>query len=443
MADTSKSISARTRLATLFDDGDFVEIDAVAGNDGGAKAGYGSVGGATVFAFSQGASESGDSLDSSSVRKLEKVYDLATKTGAPIVTIYDSLGVNVENGFESLESSSRLLKKMSEISGVVPQIAVVVGTCGGFYSMAAAMADVCVMSKKAELFLTPGFVDKAKGGEEENVGSAEFAEKAGVAAVIKDTETLAIAAASDIVKFFPLNNLAALPIFEFEAPATGEASIETLADKDSSVELFGGIGKHSRTVIATVGGMPCGIIETSGRLCRKDTGKSAKLVEVCDAFNIPVLTLVDSEGFKQSAENDRLGGILGAAKLAHVVAEATTVKVAVIKGRAIGSVYTVFCGRNAGCDVAIACEDAVISALEPAAAVNVLWNDRITTPDDIETLAAEYAKTEASAEKAAKAGLVDAVVSKNNVRSSVIATLDMLASKRVSRLPKKHGNLPF
>lgn len=436
-------MSAGTRLASLFDDGSFVEIDAAAGREKGAVAGYGSVGGATVFAFCQDSSCAGGALDRAGVRKLEKVYDLAAKTGAPVVTVYDSMGVNVEDSFESLDASSRLLRSMSELSGVVPQIAVVVGPCGGFYSLAAAMADVCIMSEKGELFLTPAFVDKAKGGSEKGVGTAEFAEKSGVAAMVCESETKAIAAASDVVKLLPLNNLSTLPIFEFEQPDAGEVSIETVADRNSAVELYKNIGAHSRTALASVGGIPCGIIETDGRLCRKDSAKCARLVELCDSFSIPVLSIVDSDGFLQSGSNDSLGGILNAAKLAHVMGEATTVKIAVIKGSATGQAFTVFCGKNAGCDVAYACEGAVISALEPKAAVNVLWSDRITVPDDIETLADEYAKTEASALKAAEAGLVDAVIPPADVRANVISALDMMAGKRVSRLPKKHGNLPL
>ncbi len=443
MAETSKKMSAATRLASLFDDGSFVEIDAAAGKEKGSVAGYGSVGGATAFAFCQDSSCAGGALDRAGVRKLEKVYDLAAKTGAPVVTIYDSQGVNVEDSFASLDASSSLLRRMSELSGVVPQIAVVVGPCGGFYSLAAAMADICIMSEKGELFLTPAFVDKAKGGDEEGVGTAAFAEKSGVAAIVCETETKAVAAASDVIKFLPLNNLAALPIFEFEQPDAGEVSIETVADRDSAVELFKNIGSASRVALASVGGTACGIIETNGRLCRKDSAKCAKLVEICDSFGIPVLSVVDSEGFLQSGSNDSLGGIVNAAKLAHVMGEATTVKVAVIKGSATGQAFTVFCGKNAGCDVAYACEGAVISALPPRAAVTMLWSDRITDPADIDTLAEEYAASEASARKAAEAGLVDAVISPADVRANVISALDMMAGKRVSRLPKKHGNLPF
>ncbi len=442
MSQTSKKLSASQRLASLFDDGVYYEIDAASGADCGAKAAYGSVGGATVFAFCQDAAASGCAVDSAQARKLAKVYDLAAKTGAPVVTVYDSKGVKLEDGFASLDAASGILGKVSELSGVVPQIAVVAGECAGFMAMMAAMADVCVMCKDAELFMTPAFLDADK--PEEKVGSADFAKKAGVAAIVCEDEAAALAKATEIARLLPLNNLAALPVFDFTAPvfAPENGAMRAVADADSVVELFEG-GCPTKTALATIGGTPCGLIELTGDICKGGSAKAAKLIQLCDAFNLPVVSFVNAQGFKKSAQADVTGAIRSAAVLAQVMAEATTAKISHVTGDAIGSVFTTFCGKNAGADMSFAWNGAVISPVAPKAAVALLWDDRIKKNEDIDTLAKEYAETVASADKAAAAGLVDSVIEPAATRDALIASLDMLASKRVSRMPKKHGNLPL
>jgi len=444
MSGTSKNSAALTRLASLFDEGIFVEIDAE--NSGGTKAGYGSVGGATVFAFCQDSAVNGGAVDKAQARKLSKVYDLAAKTGSPVITVYDSKGVRLDDPFNALEASSEMLRKVSELSGVVPQIAVVVGPCGGFAAIAAAMADFCIMSEKGELFMTPAFTDKAASGKTKDVGTLGFAQKAGVAAIGCESEAEALAKASDIAKLLPLNNLEALPVIESAGAPVFDADkcpMDTVCDADSVVELYTEMGSGARAAVASIGGTPAGVICMCGPLDRDDAAKCARVIEVCDSFNIPIVSFVNSEGFVKSADNDLCEGIRAAAKLTHVLAEATTAKISVVFGSAIGSVYSVFCGKNGGCDMSYAWPGAVISPINTAAAVSVLWDDKIKKASDVDALADEYAKTEASAQKAAEFGLVDAVIEPVDTRNRLISALGMLSSKRVSRLPKKHGNMPL
>ncbi len=441
MSKTSKKLTASERLAALFDDGIYYEIDAAVGAGCGAKAAYGSVGGATVFAFCQDADAAGGAVDRAQARKLAKVYDLAAKTGAPVVTVYDSKGVRLEDGFGSLEASSEILGKAAALSGVVPQIAVVAGQCAGFMAMMAAAADLCVMCEDAELYMTPAFLDS---DTKEAAGSAEFAKKAGIAAIVCADEAAALAKAAALTRLLPLNNLASLPVFDFDAPAFDLAGgvIPAVADEGSVIELFEGVSCVS-AALATVGGVSCGLLALQDEICKCGAAKAARLIQLCDAFNLPIITFVDAQGFKKSAHADRAGAIRTAASLAQLMAEATTVKISVITGSAIGSVYTAFCGKNAGADMSFAWKGAVISPLPPKAAVALLWDERIRKNEDIEPLAQEYAQTAASAEKAAEAGAVDSVIEPAATRDLLISSLDMLASKRVSRLPKKHGNLPL
>ena len=190
-------------------------------------------------------------------------------------------------------------------------------------------------------------------------------------------------------------------------------------------------------------GSVVGVVKVEGRLCKGDSEKIARLVQFCDAYSIPVVTYVNSEGFLQSTENDMNGGIRNAALLSHVLSEATTPKVCVIYGKAIGSVYSVLCGKNAGNDMVYAWENAVVSAVPAKTAVGIFWEDRIEKDSDIDRLAAEYEKTDANAVKAMEAGLVDRVIKDSETRGVLVETLDMLASKRVSTLSKKHGILPY
>ena len=440
MAEKQKKLDAAARLALLFDDGVYTELDTA--DESGARVGYGSVGGATVFAYAEG--EKDGAFGSSSARKLVKVYDLAEKTGSPVVAVFDSKGVQLEGGLDTLQACSELLGRCARISGVVPQIAVVAGTCGGFASLCASLADICLMKQDGELFLTSPFVDAANGGKGEAANGC-FAQKAGSAAVVCETEQQLFEKARQLLQMLPLNNLAAAPVCDFEAPSTtvSECVVGGTVDGGSDVELFAELGSSVRTSVATLGGSTVGVAKVEGRICRGDSKKLARLVQLCDAFSIPVVTFVNSEGFLASAENDQKGGIANAALLSHVLAEATTVKATVITGSAIGSVYAVLCSKNSGSDMCYAWPGATISALTPKAAVGVFWENRITKPADIDALAAQYAAEEAGAQKALACGAVDRVIAPEETRSVLIQALDMLASKRVSRLSKKHGNLPY
>lgn len=441
MSQSSKNGTAQTRLTALFDDGVFTEIDAQSA--GGAMAAYGSVGGATAFAFCQDAAQNNGAVNAAQARKLARVYDLAAKTGSPVITVYDAKGVSLDAPFDALATASEILDKVAALSGVVPQIAVILGPCGGFFALAAAMADFCVMAKEGEMFLTPAFVDKAKGGKTKDVGKQDFALKSGVVSVGCDSEDEALAKAAALAGMLPLNNLSALPVGDFSDPqfSTDVCPIDAVCDVGSAVEVYARMGKGSRTVLATIGGTPCGVIGNHGELDRGDSAKCARLVEICDAFNLPVVSLIDTAGFIKSADNDLYEGIRNAARLSQVMADATTAKISVATGSAIGSIYSVFFGS--GCDMTYAWNGAVISPLEPETAVGVLWEDKITQNNDIASLAAEYAATEATAQKAAEAGAVGDVIEPADTRRHLIGALDMLASKRVSRLPKKHGNMPL
>ncbi|MBQ5342309.1 MAG: propionyl-CoA carboxylase [Oscillospiraceae bacterium] len=439
MADKQQKLDALQRLTLLFDDGAYELLDGSA--DTGARIAHGTVYGTAVFAYVEGGC---GAFSTATAGKLAKVYDLAEKTGSPVVAVYDSKGVDLQGGGLTLDACAELLHRCSRVSGVVPQIAVVAGTCGGFESVCASLADVCLMESKAEFFLTAPFNDLSDSDAKKIAGSAEYAQKASAAAVVCDGEEALFAKTRQLVGMLPSNNLEAPPFCDFSEPeknAADDAMLGTV-DAGSEIELFAGKGLSSRTYLATVLGSPVGVVSVSGRVCRNDSLKISRLVQLCDAFSVPVVTFLDSEGFLVSADNDMNGGIRNAAILAHNLSQATTVKVTVVTGNAIGSLFSVICGRSAS-DFRLAWNGAVIGELAPKAAVAVMWSDRIEKDSDIERLAVQYAAEEESAEKAFENGIIDKVITPETTRSAVSAALDMLAPKRVSNISRKHGNMPY
>ena len=431
-------------LAAFFDDGTYSPLF----TDGAVSAAYGCANGQNAYVVF----EDGSPVGVQDIEKNIRVLEMAAETGAPVVTFYDSTGAKLEGGLDLLNANARLTAEIARVSGVVPQIAVVTGVCGAGSALAAAAADVCIVSKEGELFLTAPFTSAAAGDKLEGAGSAEFAAKAGVAAIVVDSAEEAAAKAAELVGLLPANNLAGPAVFEPSAPA-GTLNLAkycpveaaaSIADANSAVELYAGYGKTVYTALATVAGNVVGIVATKGAedvLCRNCVSKAARFVRLCDAFSIPVVTLVNTDGFVKSASDDMAGGLREAARLAGTYADATTAKVAVITGKAVGVAYTAL----ANADLTIAVEGCTVAPLDPKAAVTVLYKDELENGTNIVAdtakLAARYAADVCSAAAAVEAGLADMAVPAAGVRAAVVSALDMLSTKRTQRLPKKHGNM--
>ena len=276
----------------------------------------------------------------------------------------------------------------------------------------------------------------------------EAAAKAGVAAIVAANAEEAAEKAANIVGLLPANNLTGPAILEFEQPtsvltagAAPEKAAAALIDKDSAVELYAGFGKHVYTAFATIGGNAVGIVATGETLCHNCVAKASRFVRLCDAFSVPVLTIVNTNGFAPSATDDIAGGIREAARLAATYADATTAKVALLSGKAVGPVYTAL----ANADLKIAVNGCTVSALEPNAAVSVLYKAEIDASDNIiaatNAKAAQYTAEVCSAANAVAAGAADLTCDAANARASVVAAFELLSTKRAARLPKKHGNM--
>ena len=455
-----KASAARDRIAKLFDPDTFVEVGVYAGAqcDGtGVVTGYGLVEGSPVYAFSQDNTQKDGAVGTAQGTKLKKLYDLALKTGAPVVGIYDSNGADLADGLGALNAYGEMLLWTNNLSGVVPQISLVLGVCAGPAAMIAAAADFVIMSEKGQFFMAPPAVCAGEGA-----GTAENAAVSGAAHVIEKDDDSAIASARKLIAMLPANNLSAPPMFDFSetagaAQALSAAAadissaslddiISNIADECSALELHADFAKDcASTVLATVAGSTVGFVAASkdGELCASGCSKIARFVSVCDSFQIPVVTLVDCKGFAGAAEAQRKGGVREAAKLAHVYAEATTPKISVIVGKAYGSAFISFAGRAANSDYTVAWPNAVISPLDPKTAVAFMYGDKITKEKSREQVQADYATQEASALAAASKGHIDDVIDPAATRGVIISALDMLSGKRVTTLPKKHANIPM
>ncbi len=439
--------SARNRLTYLFDEGKFTELDAFAKTGGelsGVITAFGYVEGNPVYAFSQDISVKDGALTEAQAKKIIKVYDLAAKTGVPVVGIYDSFGADVSDGSKALNAYGELLMWTSNLSGVVPQIAVVAGTCAGCAAMLAESADFTVISKDAEIFVAPNTDIK---------NSAENAAKNGTAAIVCDDDKAALEAAKDILMKMPQNNLSPVPMYEFADPTAvygddSESVAKAVCDEDSVLELNAEYGSAAYTALASIGGATVGVVGTNksdDKLGSADCSKIARFVRTCDAYAIPVITFVDTEGFKADDETEAQGAVKDMAKLCHAYAEATTIKLAVVTGKAYGPAFIALAGKGSNADLSFAVSTASISALAPVTAVEFLQHDELKGAENLTSarnaLAEKFAKTEASAVNAAENGCIDGVIENSEIRETLINSIEVMAGKRISRLPKKHSNI--
>ncbi len=439
--------AARQRLAMLFDNGTFTEIDRFVKNNGSeceVVAAYGEINGVLTYAYSQSVDVNGGAMGKVQAAKISHIYELATKTGAPVVSIFDSNGAHVDEGVEALEAYGKLIKAAGNVSGVVPQISVVAGPCIGAAAVLASLADVVVMSKDAEFYITsPDFAETS----DSELGSAGLASKNGTCAIVADTDSESVALARDVLAYLPSNNLSEALFAEYNLPAGGSV-VESVVDAGSLLELYADHGKSIKIAFARIGGASVGVVETvanekDGYFCACAARKAAKFVRLCDAFSIPVVTFVDSLGILAKEKCDLAGGVKSVSILTSAYSEATTPKVTVVTGNAIAGAYIAFVSEAAGPDMVLAWDSAVIGTLEPMTAVQLLYKERMQAGEKREDLEKEYALDKCSPFNAAALGFVNDVIAPEQTAEKVMSALDVLSSKRVSTISKKHTNIPL
>lgn len=421
---------ARKRLAAFFDENSFKELDKFLSAEGEVSsviAGAGDVYGLTVYAFAQDVSVKGGAVNKSAAMKIKRVYELAAKNGSPVVGFFDSKGGDINEGMAVLSAYGDIMKASAKISGVVPQIAVVTGVCAGCAAMIAAMADVVIATEKSELFLTAPFNNED--GKLEGAGSALNAAKAGVVQILAKDADDAAAKAKALIAVLPENNLAVgfndgpENDAAITASLKGAELVAAVAQKGSVIELGEKFGTAAYTALGAVSGYTAAFVATdkAAKLTSADCAKIARFVQLADLFSIPVVTLVNTEGFEGSSAAELAGSVRDCARLAQVYATATTVKVNVVVGKAFGAAFAAFDGA----DMSYAWENAQIAPMNPEAGKAFMGEELVMDP---------FA--------AASLGMIDGVIDPANTRDAVSGALAMCGSKNES-FARKRANYTF
>ena len=420
--------AAFQRLNAFFDADSFCEIDAFAkSGDGFAEvvAGFGTVDGMPVYAFAQNTDFCGGAMSKAQSAKLKKLYKLALKTGAPVVGFYDSVGGRLAQGVELLAGCGEVLNLTAKLSGAVPQVSVVTGTCLGTNALAAVNADFVLMTEDAQLSLNLTGQDADAAANEKN----------GVATLVVRDAAEAVEKARELMGYLPSNNLTPAPeAFEEQPTPDHNCIVSKTVDGGYKFKLADKFGAAARIRLARMGGSVIGVVRTVGKkLDAQSAEKVAGFVRFCDAFSLPVVSFVDCDGFEELAS---------AKKLTSAYAEATTVKISVVVGKAIGAAYIALAGTGANADVVYAFPNAVISPVSVEAAAFIMAPDQMKVPvAEQEGAAMAFAQEALSAFNAAQNGYVDGIVEETELRKALLSALDMMAGKRVPTVAKKHSTV--
>ncbi|MCO5252290.1 MAG: acyl-CoA carboxylase subunit beta [Candidatus Kapabacteria bacterium] len=484
--------TARERIEKLLDEGSFEEFDMFVsskptdfGSDveeylsDGVVTGYGTIDGRLVFIFSQDFTIFGGSLSEMFAQKICKVMDKAMKVGAPVIGINDSGGARIQEGVKSLGGYAEIFQRNIMASGVVPQISAVFGPCAGGAVYSPALTDFTIMSQGTSyMFVTGPKVVKTVTNEDVTVeelgGARVHGTKSGVTHFVADSEDEGLLLIRKLLSYLPQNNHEDPPIYVCSDPIDRLENnlnyivpdnpnkpydvkdvIHTIADDEEFLEIHRHYAQNIVIGFSKFNGTPVGIVANqpnylAGVLDINASRKAARFVRFCDAFNIPILTLVDVPGFLPGTAQEYGGIIIHGAKLLFAYGEATVPKVTVILRKAYGGAYDVMSSKHLRGDINYAWPSAEIAVMGPKGAIEVLYQKEMSAIENPEDRAKFFAEKEqeyrekfANPYVAAKHGYIDDVIEPRNTRFRVIRALQMLSSKKDTNPLKKHDNIPL
>lgn len=482
-------MTARERVAALLDAGTFEEIGAHVRHRSRAfgmdqaeipadavVTGAGRIDGRLVYVFSQDFTSSGGSLGEMHAQKIVRLQDLALKTGAPIVGLNDSGGARIQEGVDALSGYGEIFKRNTWSSGVIPQITVIMGPSAGGAVYSPALTDLIVMVEHTgQMFITGPQVIKTVTGENvtgEQIGGAQAQiGKSGVAHMSAGSDGEALQLVRNILGYLPNNNRELPPVMDSGDPLDrAEANlnhavpvdsnkpydvkkvIETTVDRQSFLEVQRGYAENMVVGFARIGGHAVGVAANQPRILAgtmdiNASDKLARFVRLCDSFNIPLITFVDTPGYLPGTSQEFGGIIRHGAKVLYAYAEATVPKVTVILRKAYGGAYLAMCSRSLGADWVFAWPTAEIAVMGPEGAANIIFKDAISAAEDPASMrrakADEYREEFANPYVAAARGFVDSVIEPSQTRAHIAQALMALANKRDDRPHKRHGNIPL
>ena len=487
--------TARERIEMLLDAGSFVEVDEYVRHRSTAfgmdakrpygdsvVTGIGTIHGRQVAVYSQDFTVFGGSLGETAGNKIIKIMELAIKTGVPLIGMLDSGGARIQEGVIALGKYGEIFRLNTMASGVIPQISIIMGPAAGGAVYSPALTDFVIMvDKTSNMFVTGPDVIKTVTGEdvgmEELGGARTHNETSGVAHYLADDEADALDYVKSLIGFLPENNLSESVTYQSDTeleiteadlklntiipdspnqPYDMRAIIEALVDEGEFLEVQPLYAPNILIGFARIDGSSVGIVanqpkQMAGTLNIDAGEKAARFVRFCDAFSIPILTLVDVPGYLPGTDQEWAGVIRRGAKLLYAYAEATVPLVTVITRKAYGGAYIVMGSKQLGADINLAWPTAEIAVMGGQGAVNILFRDKIREAEeqglDIakvrDQLAKEYTYNVASPFLAAERGELDGIIEPAATRTAVIRSLRALKTKRASLPPKKHGNIPL
>lgn len=477
MSTTSK---ASQRIAALLDDNSFVEIGGLVTAratdfnlkpnetpSDGCITGYGVINGNLVYVYSQDASVLNGTIGEMHAKKITNLYDLAMKTGAPVIGLIESAGLRLQEATDALAAFGEIYLKQTMASGVIPQITAVFGTCGGGLGLFPTMTDFTFMEEKnAKLFANAPNALDGNVITKCDSSSAKFqAEESGIVDVVADEATI-LEKVRELVSFLPANNEDDASFLEDctddlnrvnpeIAGCVGDTSValSILADDNNFFEVKAGYAKNMVTGFLRLDGVTVGAVANRSEICDEEgkvaekldavltaegCEKAAEFVNFCDAFGIPVLTLTNVKGYEATLASEKAIA-KAAAKLTYAFANATVPKVNVVIGKALGTAYVVMNSKAIGADITMAWPDAQIGAMDGKLAAKIMYDGQ--GADVINEKAAEYEALTLNVTSAAKRGYVDQIVNAADTRKYVIGAFEMLFTKSEDRPAKKHGTV--
>ena len=478
-------LTARERVELLLDEGSFEEFDMFVAHrctdfgmeetrpsGDGVVTGWGTINGRLVYVFSQDFTVLGGSVSATHAQKICKIMDMAVQNGAPVIGINDSGGARIQEGVDSLAGYGEVFERNIRASGVVPQISLIMGPCAGGAVYSQAMTDFIFMVKDSSyMFVTGPDVVKTVTNEvvtaEELGGAGTHTKKSSVADGAFENDVEALAEVRRLVDFLPQNNRSKAPVRPFfDAPDRLDSSLDTLvpdnpntpydmkelilklADEGDFYEIQEDFAKNIITGFVRLEGQTVGVVANqpmvlAGCLDIDSSRKAARFVRFCDAFEIPILTLVDVPGFLPGTSQEYAGVIKHGAKLLYAYGEATVPKVTVITRKAYGGAYVVMSSKHLRGDFNYAWPTAEVAVMGAKGATEILYRSELSDTDKIAQRTADYEERFANPFVAAERGFVDEVIAPQTTRKRVCRAFASLRNKQVHVPWKKHDNIPL
>jgi len=479
---TTAQLSARERIISLLDDNSFVEVGACVTQRStdfnlqqkdipadGVITGYGVIDGNLVYVYSQDSTALGGSIGEMHAKKIVNIYNLALKVGAPVIGLIDCAGFRLQEATDALNGFGEIYLKQTMASGVIPQINAIFGTCGGGLAVMASLSDFTFMEgKNGKLFVN---APNAIGGnykEKCDTSAASFQAKAGLVDYIGETDVDVIENIRQLIRILPSNNEddasfdectddlnRLVSILDTEIKDTKKALV-ALSDNHFFFEVKSSYAKEMVTGFIRLNGMTIGAVANRTAICDDDSKvtekfdgslttagcyKAESFVKFCDAYNIPILSLTNVNGYKATIEEEGTIAI-AAAKLTYAFANASVAKINVIVGKAYGGAYITMNSKHIGADMVFALTNTEIGMMDATLAAQIMYAEEAKKSIEIlKEKAAQYATLQSSAEAAAKRGYVDCIIEPETLRKHLIYSYEMLFTKRESRPAKKHGTV--